>query len=173
MPKKEVQGTHIDIPDSYSSIKFRQRYDIYAPYILSIINVNNTETTAVLIDNFIQFKSRNNIQLKLLLIGTIETKRFNHPDIILLDLSEESLRFGAIEGCEFMIYSSLTDNSFINILEAWSLNKPVLINGKNTTLLALCDDAKGGLSYVNFIDFEKSTLKLLSEGYHYNYLSDY
>lgn len=159
--KGDIVGIGVDIPDDISNINFRQKYDIYAPYMLYIGRIDESKGCNELFDYFIRLKQNNNLPLKLVLAGKAIAKIPRHKDIIHLGFIDEQTKFNAIDGCEFLINSSPYESLSIVLLEAWSLNKPVLVNAKSEVMVGQCKRSNGGLWYKNYDEFRETVDYLL------------
>lgn len=163
--KGSIVGIGVDIPYGISNISFRQKYDIYAPYILYIGRIDESKGCNELFDYFIKFKNENNLQLKLVLAGKTVIEIPRHKDIIHLGFIDEQTKFSAIDGCEFLINSSPFESLSIVLLEAWSLNKPVLVNAKSEVMVGQCKRSNCGLWYENYHEFKQTVNYLLENSF--------
>jgi hypothetical protein len=76
-----------------------------------------------------------------------------HPDVIALGFVDEQTKWDALAACDFLIMPSLYESLSMVLLEAWSVGKPVLVNGACEVLVGQCRRAQGGLWYNNFEEF--------------------
>lgn len=143
----EAIGLGVDIPNDISSIRFRQRYDIYAPYILYIGRIDESKGCDHLFRYFLKYKAEYDSRVKLILIGKSLLEIPESSDIIHLGFVEESVKFDALKGCEFLVNSSPFESLSIVLLEAWSINKPVLVNGDAKVMVGQCERSGGGRAY--------------------------
>lgn len=169
----EITGLGITKPKSYSNIKFRQKYDIYAPYMLYIGRIDMGKGCDELFTYFNEFKRKKENALKLVLIGKNVIDIPDSIDIIHLGFVDEQTKFAALEGCEFLVNPSPFESLSIVLLEAWSVNKPVLVNAKSEVLVGQSKRSGGGLPYRNYMEFEQHALTLLEESYANKGLSDF
>lgn len=63
-------------------------------------------------------------------------------------------KYDAISACEILINTSPFESLLMVLLEAWSFNKPTLVNGDCELLKDHCTLSNGGLYYSNFAEFE-------------------
>ena len=171
--KGDIVGIGVDIPKVYSNIRFRQKYDIYAPYILYIGRIDESKGCGQLFEYFIKFKEKNKIQLKLVVAGKPVMSIPNHKDIIHIGFIDDQTKFDAIEGCEFLINPSPFESLSIVLLEAWSLNKPVLVNAKSKVMVGQCTRSNGGLWYSNYYKYSKQVNYLLVNSYKFTNLKKF
>jgi glycosyltransferase involved in cell wall biosynthesis len=88
-----------------------------------------------------------------------------HKDIIHLGFVDEQTKFDAIKGCEFLINPSPYESLSMVLLEAWSLDKAVLVNANAKVMVGQCERSGGGLSYENYDQFKDNTFYLLENSY--------
>jgi len=171
--KGETIGVGVDILNNYSSINFRQKYDIYSPYILYVGRIDESKGCNHLFEYFIKFKQENNIQLKLVLAGKSVIEIPQHKDIIHLGFIDDQTKFDAIDGCEFLVNSSPFESLSMVLLEAWSLNKPVLVNAKAEVMVGQCKRSQGGLWYNNYEEFTTNTLYLIKNSFKFKNMKQF
>ena len=104
-------------------------------------------------DFFRYYKRENPGTLKLVLAGKSVMQLPKDDDIVELGFIDEQSKFDAISGCEFLVNPSPYESLSIVLLEAWSLNKPVLVNAKSDVMVGQCRRSNGGLWYEDYDDF--------------------
>jgi glycosyltransferase involved in cell wall biosynthesis len=97
----------------------------------------------------------------LVLIGKSTLPLPDNPRIISLGFVSEEVKFDALSAASVVVIPSLYESLSIITLEAWSMNVPVLVNGR-------CDVLKGqsrlsycGLYYHNYLEFASGLERLL------------
>lgn len=163
----EAIGIGIDVPKDISNIRFRQKYDIYSPYILYVGRIDASKGCSELFELFLRFKESYDAPLKLVLAGKTILNVPDNKDIIALGFIDEMTKFDAIDGCEFLINPSQFESLSMVLLEAWSVNVPVLVNAKAKVMVGQCKRSKGGLTYHNYDEFEINVKYLLKNRYKY------
>lgn len=150
----EVIGMGPKIPDDYSGIDFRQEYDLYAPYLLYVGRIDITKGAIDLADLFIRAKEQGLLaEYKLVFIGAEVHPLPDHADIISCGFVSERNKYGAIEDCELLVNPSPFESLSIVLLEAWLLNKPVLVNGQCEVMVDQIERFSGGFKYTNLEEF--------------------
>ena len=74
-------------------------------------------------------------------------------EIIPLGFVSENDKFAAISQADFLVLPSMFESLSIAVLEAFSLRKPVLVNGICETLKDHCLLSNGGLFYHDYDEF--------------------
>lgn len=151
--KGDVVGVGVEIPKEIRPEIFRKKFKIYSPYILYIGRLDPSKGCDQLFNYFINYKRAFPNPLKLVLIGRKVMDIPFHSDIIYLGPLSEEDKFSAIAGCEFLVNPSPFESLSIVLLEAWSLNKPVLVNGHCEVLVGQCKRSNAGLWYKNYEEF--------------------
>ena len=152
--KGDIVGVGVDKVDSISEERFREKYNINGTYILYMGRIDEGKGCGELFDFFLRYKQETSNKLKLVLAGRAVMDIPNHEDIIELGFIDEETKFDAIKGCEILINPSSFESLSMILLEAWSLNKPVLVSGKSDVMVGQCRRSNGGLWYNNYDEFK-------------------
>lgn len=150
----DIVGVGIDVPKCYDPEGFRRRYDLVDDYVIYIGRIDPNKGCAEMFDYFLKFfAQRPSAPVKLVLIGSEVMPVPKHKHIIHMGFMSEEDKFSALKGSCFMIMPSLYESLSIVSLEAWSLSKAVLVNGRCAVLEGQCQRSKGGLSYHSYKEF--------------------
>ena len=84
----------------------------------------------------------------------------DHPDIISLGFVSEQTKWDALAACDALIMPSPYESLSLVLLEAWSVGKPVLVNGRCEVLVGQCRRANGGMWYEDFEEFSQGLVYL-------------
>lgn len=169
----DIFGIGINKPENISNIRFRQRYDIYTPYILYVGRIDKSKGVHDLVEYFLRFIDKYKLNLKLVLAGKSVInlpKSYNLKEIGFID---EETKFDAIQGCELLVNSSAYESLSMVLLEAWSLNRPVLVNGISEVMVGQTKRSGGGRSYLGYESFEKELKGMLDENKYYDFLDKF
>lgn len=164
-------GIGVDRLDDISPLRIRQKYNIYAPYILYVGRIDESKGCDHLFQYFMRFKEEEQISLKLLLIGKQVMQIPKHHDIIHLGFVDNQSKFDAICACEFLVNPSPFESLSMVLLEAWSLDKPTLVNAQADVMVGQSRRSGGGESYYDYHSFRTQSLHLLKRGYRYRGMS--
>lgn len=156
----QVAGIAVEPPAAYDGQKFRQQYNIHEPFLLYAGRVDPSKGCQELFDYFIELRSRESSPRKLVLLGKPTMAIPPHPDIIALGFVDEQTKWNAIAACDLLVMPSPYESLSIVLLEAWSIGKPVLVNGQCEVLLGQCRRSHGGLWYRNQEEFQVTLEKM-------------
>ncbi|MCW6037303.1 glycosyltransferase family 4 protein [Spirulina subsalsa FACHB-351] len=157
-----VIGIGVDPPESYSAERFREQYNIQDPFLLYIGRIDPSKGCEELFQYFIHLRNQESEPRKLVLLGKSVMTIPEHPDIIPLGFVEEQTKWDALAACDLLVMPSPYESLSIVLLEAWTMGKAVLVNGKSDVLVGQCRRGNGGLWYENLDEFEY-ILKLLKQ----------
>jgi len=158
-----IIGLGVNIPDTSIKCCSKKNRTIESPYLLYLGRIDESKGCGELFDFFLKFKARHDIPLKLVLAGKEVMEVPQHGDIISLGYVDEEEKFRLIAESEFVVNASPYESLSIVLLEAWSLNKPVLVTEKSEVMVGQSQRSGGGLWYSDYNDFEKKVLILLED----------
>lgn len=152
-PEGPVAGVAVDPPLHYDGARFRQRSAIDQPFLLYMGRIEPSKGCDQLFEYFIQLRRHERQPRKLVLLGRAVMEIPPHPDIVSLGFVDEQTKWDALAASELLIMPSPYESLSIVLLEAWTIGKPVLVNGHCEVLVGQCRRANGGLWYRNFGEF--------------------
>ena len=161
--ESEIIGIGIDLPSDVIEKRFRDQFSIDGKYILYIGRIDESKGCKELFSFFQKFKKEYNCSLKLVLIGNEVMPVPSDKDIIGLGYVDEQTKFDAISGCELLVNPSPYESLSIVLLEAWSLNKPVLVSKKSEVMVGQCKRSLAGFWYDTYEEFVRYILDILEE----------
>ncbi len=126
----------------------------YGNYIIYVGRIDIGKGCDFLFKYFLEYKKRNNNDLKLLLMGKEVTKVPDHPDIVNLGFVSEEDKFAGIVNARALILPSQFESLSISVLEALQVETPVIVNGKCEVLKGHCRKSNAGLYYEDYFEFE-------------------
>ena len=157
----DIVGVGVNVPGQYSKKEFIAQYKVNDPYILYIGRIDESKGCGQLIDYFERYKRESPSNVKLVLAGKAVMEIPKHPEIIELGFIDDQTKFNALEGCEFLVNPSPYESLSMVLLEAWSLNKPVLVNAAAEVMVGQCKRSNSGLWYANYDEFRECVNYLL------------
>ncbi len=107
-----------------------------------------------LFDYFTHYKKTHGGNLKLVLMGKAHMEIPDRPDIIPLGFVSEEDKFFIVERAKALILPSPYESLSIAVLEAFSMETPVIVNGRCEVLKAHCIKSNAGLFYTHYFEFE-------------------
>lgn len=169
----KITGIGINVPDrALISKKSIERFGLKNPYMLYLGRIEPGKGSDELFYNFIKFKQNNPINLDLVLAGKAVVDIPKHKNIKHLGFVSEEEKFSLIDSCEFLINPSRFESLSMIIMEAWLLEKPVLVNGGCEVLIGQCRRSNGGLWFKNYEEFESQVLWLLEHKRECKYMGE-
>jgi len=157
----KLGGVGVEIPENVSGERFRQKYHL-DNYIIYVGRIDEGKNCGELFEYFIRYKKLHPGSLKLVLIGKAVIEIPKHEDIISLGFVSDEDKFNGIAGSQFLVLPSVFESLSMVVLEAFSLGRPVLVNGKCEVLRGHCEKCGGGFYYRGFGAFESKMLQLLN-----------
>jgi glycosyltransferase involved in cell wall biosynthesis len=158
----DVVGVGIDIPDKLSADDFRKKYHIKDKFILYIGRIDENKGFPHLFNFFIKFLQETNKKLSLVLIGENIIDIPHHPRILHLGVLSDRDKCNALLASELLVMPSFLESLSMVLLEAWAMEKAVLVNANCDVLKGQCIRSNGGLYFRHYDEFE-ATLDFLIE----------
>lgn len=150
-----VMGTGVDVPGDPDGHEFRKKYQISENYIIYVGRIDEGKDCPTLFKYFIEYRKRRpDRELKLVLMGKPVCEIPKHPDIISLGFVSEEDKFSGIDGAKCLVLPSKFESLSISVLEAMTLEVPVIVNGICEVLKGHCIKSNAGLYYTNYFEFE-------------------
>lgn len=149
-----IAGVGIDVPSTCNPDEFRQKYNINQPFFLYVGRVDPSKGCQELFTYFLNLSKKESASTKLVLLGKPAMPIPKHPDIITLGFVDEQTKWDALAACDLLIMPSPYESLSIVLLEAWSIGKAVLVNGKCDVLVGQCRRAQGGVWYTSEDEFQ-------------------
>lgn len=161
--KGPVVGVAVDPPGKCNGKGFRQRYNIKDPFLLYVGRIDPEKGCNELLECFLNFNKKTRFKRKLVLLGKPVMEIPIHPDIISLGFVDEQTKWDALAESQLLVMPSPYESLSMVLLEAWSMGKPVLVNGRCKVLVGQCRRSQGGLWYENQAEFETAVEELAGE----------
>jgi glycosyltransferase involved in cell wall biosynthesis len=158
-----VVGTGIDVPQDIDAARFREQYDLPQSFVLYVGRIDNAKSCPELFDYFLRYKQGRPGDLKLVLMGKAVIPVPDHPDIVHVGFVPEADKFDGIAAASALIVPSRYESLSMVTLEAWHLEKPVLVNAACEVLRRSCLQSQGGLWYDDYSDFAAKLDRLLEQ----------
>lgn len=158
----DVIGVGIEVPSHVSEEEFRNKYQIQGNYIAYIGRIDENKGCDKLFNYFLSYKKETGSDIKLVLAGSTVLKIPSHPDIHYLGFVSEEEKLSVLKGAMLLVMPSFYESLSIIILEAWGIQKAVLVNARCDVLKGQCMRSNGGLYYENYSEFEEALRLLLS-----------
>jgi glycosyltransferase involved in cell wall biosynthesis len=163
---QEVVGVGIERPPDGNGERFRRSHDAELEgrgILLYAGRVNERKGCRTLISYFDRFcRERPEYPLKLVLMGSKGMDVPEHPEVLYLGYVSEEEKGDAFDAASVIVQPSPYESLSMVALEAWQLEKPVLVNGECEVLRDQCVRSNGGLWYGCYEEFRDELALLLA-----------
>lgn len=133
------------------------------PYVIYGGRIDAIKGAEMLIDYFLEFRSRNpDLPVKLYLTGTLAIEIPSSPDIVYHGRVERDEFHRLLRDAHCFIHPSSYESLGIALLEAFAVGVPGLVNEASQVLADHCRRSNGGLWFAGYEGFE-TALKMLLE----------
>ncbi|MBN2055193.1 glycosyltransferase family 4 protein [bacterium] len=130
-------------------------------YVLYVGRIDKNKGCPQLFTYFKKFADEKDGDVSLVLAGGNVIPIPDHSRIRHLGFVSEEEKFALLEGCEALIIPSRYESLSVVLLEAWSMARPALVNGRCAVLRGQCLRSNGGLFYRGYADFAEALALLL------------
>jgi glycosyltransferase involved in cell wall biosynthesis len=158
----EVVGTGIDRPALVPVDEVTPRLDLLGDYLVYVGRLEPEKGCAVMIDHFLRWQreARANTTLALFGRGTLSFAESAH--VRMMGVVPDGEKLAAIARARALVMPSRHESLSMVVLEAWMMQRPVLVNGDCEVLRGQVLRADGGLYYRRYEEFA-AALDLLVE----------
>ncbi len=145
------------LDDEEKGGRLPERYRHIKPYIIYAGRVAQNKNFAELNRYFIEYKKRNDTDLKLIVLGKVQNgfKLEHHEDIRFLGYVSESEKRALLRNAECLVLPSKVESLSAVVLESFVQERPVIVNGHCPVLVGQCKRSNAGLYYMNYAEFEE------------------
>jgi glycosyltransferase involved in cell wall biosynthesis len=148
-----VVGVGSRVPTGADGGRARQRWDLSNPFVIYVGRIDVNKGCAELFDYFVEYVSRTNTALDLVLVGNAVMTVPDHPRIKRLGFVSDTEKFDLLAAAELLIMPSYFESLSMVALEAWALGRPVLANAQCDVLVGQCLRSNAGLYYGDALEF--------------------
>ena len=156
-------GVGSQIPDATDAPGAAVTFGLDRPYVVYVGRIDVNKGCAELFEYFLQYASRSERALDLVLIGTPVLPVPVHPRIRHLGYVSDQDKYDVLAGAEALVMPSYFESLSMVMIEAWALGVPVLANGRCDVLAGQCLRSNGGLFYASGREFEAMLDRLLDD----------
>jgi glycosyltransferase involved in cell wall biosynthesis len=164
---QDIVGVGVERPPGSNSRRFLAKHAAElegSPFILYAGRIEEWKGCPTLFKHFMRFREEvPECPVKLVMIGSKVMDIPEHPDIIHPGFVSDREKVDAFAAASLIVQSSPYESLSMVTLEAWQLEKPVLVNGECEVLRDQCIRSNGGLWYQCFEEFREELKVLLNE----------
>jgi glycosyltransferase involved in cell wall biosynthesis len=161
-----VAGAAVTPPRHADPARFRQRFGLAPPFLIYVGRLDPSKGTGTLIDHFKRYRDSALAQgrdVHLVLAGKAFMDLPEVPGVHAIGFVDERTKWDAIAASSALVNPSPLESLSLACLEAWSLGKPVIVNGDSPVLVGQCRRSQGGLWYRDADEFAAACDSVLSD----------
>ena len=147
-----VVGVGADVTHNPQPARFRHKRNIQGPFAAYVGRVDDGRCEELL-RFFDRYSKEQGSRLSLVLVGDGELTIDGNQKLKQVGSLDDTEKFDAMAGADVLIVPSPSQNFSQTTIEAWTLGRPVLVNGASSGLRGLCGRSNGGLWYRNQDEF--------------------
>jgi glycosyltransferase involved in cell wall biosynthesis len=149
----EVTGIGIDIPVNLQSKNIAGEWGINSPYILYVGRIDSNKITPQDFEWFLQYNKDKKKNIRLILIGNLYIDIPENNLITHLGFVDDQAKFNLIKQSLFLFQPSRFESLSLVVLEAFAMEKPVLVHMDCEVMKEHIDDSRGGFYYNDYNSF--------------------
>lgn len=147
-------GVGIEPPAEVRPLAFRERYELFAPFLLYAGRIDGSKGCGRLFDYFLRARAKGAFDHKLVLLGE-EVMPIPFDDAIIhLGFVSDGDKWNAMAACDWLLIPSAFESLSMVLLETWSVGRPAMVNARSDVLTAHCRAGNGGLWHSNFEEWK-------------------
>jgi len=135
----------------------------HEPFVLCLGRVERGKGAHLLAKLWDLYRARRPGAPRLVFVGPVHEALEASDGVVVAGRQPEPIKWGALEGCDFLITPSAWESFSLVVLEAWLAGKAVLVNGRCESTVEHCDRSGGGVWFDQYGDFEVAVDRLLSD----------
>jgi len=124
------------------------------PFVLCLGKVERAKGAHLLADMWTLYRQRRPDAPRLVFVGPVHEPLPPGEGVTVAGLQPETVKWGALQGCEFLISPSAWESFGLVVVEAWLAGKAVLVNGRCEPTVEHCERSGGGVWFCQYGDFE-------------------
>ncbi len=133
------------------------------PYLCYLGRVDEHKGCGMLAEYFAEYKERHPGELALAFVGPVSDKAPEHPDVVVTGTVSEADKWDILADAQVMVSPSAYESFSLVLLEAWTLDVPVLVNAGCAATMEHCRRSGGGLYFASYRTFEATVEKLVTD----------
>ena len=159
----EVVGTGIVRPAEVPADEVAPRLDLLGDYFVYVGRIEPEKGCAVMIDHFLRWQRETRATATLALFGRSTMSFSENAHVRLMGVVPDGEKLAAIARARALVMPSRHESLSMVVLEAWMMQRPVLVNGDCEVLRGQVLRADGGLYYRRYEEFAAAMDLLLQQ----------
>lgn len=151
-----VLGAGVYTERTYDPLRFREKYQLKEPFLLYAGRKEVGKNINLLLRYFQKYKTRNQNDLKLVLIGggEVHIPSGIQDQVIDLGFIDEQDKFDAYSAASILCQPSIHESFSLVVMESWICERPVLVHAQCNVTKWFATAANGGLYFSDYFEFE-------------------
>ena len=133
------------------------------PYVICVGRIEHAKGILGLVDFWRNRRARVGSGHRLVLLGEPSISIEEDEDIVVVTGADDDVKWSLLQNADFLINPSAMESFSLVLFEAWAAGIPVLVNGYCATTREHVDEARGGLWYRSYLEFEVAVERLVSD----------
>lgn len=159
----EIAGSWVDVPHDLPKQDIKREMKIHSDYILYIGRIDENKITNEDLQWFLKYAVETGKDIKLVLIGNLYRKIPMDEHILYLGFVDETTKFNLIKQSLFLFQPSRFESLSLVVLEAFAMERPVLVHEDCEVMKDHVDKSQGGFYYRDYTGFKEAFNKLTDD----------
>jgi glycosyltransferase involved in cell wall biosynthesis len=148
-----IIGSGVNVPAGWRAVDVRSRFHLPPHFLFYAGRIDLNKGVDRLFDYYRRLDAEWVSLPPLVLAGHPELAIPEHPKIRHLGYVTEDEKFALLDACDVLMMPSPYESLSIIAIEAWTMGRPVLANGRCKVLEGQCLRSNGGLFYEDYAEF--------------------
>jgi glycosyltransferase involved in cell wall biosynthesis len=158
-----VIGSGIDVAQGWESVDPRLRFGLPERYLLYVGRIDWAKGVDRLVHYYRLAREESPDLPPLVLAGKPQIELPEDPAVRCLGVVSDQEKSALIAACDLLLLPSAFESLSISVLEAWAMERPVLVNAECRVLEGQCLRSNGGLFYKGYAEFAPALRRLLED----------
>jgi glycosyltransferase involved in cell wall biosynthesis len=156
----EIAGTWVNLPAELPDIDIKAEMKIYSDYIVYVGRIDYFKITDQDFDWFLKYVEESKKNITMVLIGNLYRELPVSDHILYLGFVDEHIKFNLIKQSLFLFQPSRFESLSIVVLEAFAMERPVLVHKDCEVMKDHVDLSEAGFYYNDYAGFKDAFAQL-------------
>lgn len=152
----EIAGTWVNLPEVLEERDMKGELKIACDYILYVGRIDSNKITDQDFEWFLKYVAETKREIKLVLIGNLYREIPVSDHIMYLGFVDEQMKFNLIKQSLFLFQPSRFESLSIVVLEAFAMERPVLVHKDCEVMKDHIDQSLAGFYYNDYAGFKEA-----------------